>query len=195
MPAQEFTPKYITYEDVLWQLQQKITVGTGEKGTFSVAQLNTLCAQAERKVENDMSERYLIPFQTKSLEAYDQLSDDTKMQIVDLCVVYTCYRILFKFFGSSSNVKGDLYWRVALSDYKAYLTTLLGKNEVGLFESSTLTDLAIDTKKFTGQDALPVAETSDPIKCRNYSVIAGRRLTSPASRRVFNKRVPSDGNS
>lgn len=109
-------PNYITLNDVKVRLANKVRFQDANEtlaessDKMPIALANRLIDEAEGEVEQELSPRYLAPFQHGATGLFKDLPDrPTKNIIRTLCELKAVIRILETDFGSGSAVDGSKY--------------------------------------------------------------------------------------
>lgn len=104
-------PLYTLIEEVKIRLSGKVRVSDEEEdGKMPVKLLRRLIDEAESEVEQDLSVRYEIPFQTVEAQAFSNLPiRPTKENIRILCELKSVVRVLETDFGRGTSVSGEDY--------------------------------------------------------------------------------------
>lgn len=130
---------YTKFEQVRIRLIGKIrfTDNEDEENRMHLALANRLIDEAEGDVEQDLSPRYIAPFQTPEGQPFSQLpSRPTREFIRTLCELKSVIRILETDFGSGSVVDAEKYKAGLEKRYKSMVDKLLqkkGEDQQGWF--------------------------------------------------------------
>src|SRR6185312_5357117 len=101
--------KYIESDVVKSFLETKVSFGVSDD-QISEMELNLLISQAESKVEMELSDQYMIPFQGYEGRTYAQIPSDTTRELISsLCLYRSLYNIMKFYFGKVSNNRGQSY--------------------------------------------------------------------------------------
>lgn len=129
---------YITLEDVRVRLIGKVqfTDVEADENKMNETLAEALIDEAEGSVEQNISPRYMAPFQTDSGGDFSALPDrPTKQYLRTLCTLAACIRILETDFGTGTAVNGDKYKDALQKRYDKMVADLLAKRKDGNEES------------------------------------------------------------
>lgn len=97
-------------------------------GELPNALLIQLIARAETRVEMDLSNRYAVPFRSKTKGVYWNLPDHSRRAIQTAVDLRAVIEILMTDFGRGSSVNGENYYKNAKTTYDEQIDLLLGRN-------------------------------------------------------------------
>lgn len=124
---------YIAAADVKIRLSGKVrfTDDPDDENRFQDTLLDVLIDEAEGAVEQDLSPRYIAPFQTKDGTAFINLPNrPTKQIIKTLCELMACIRVLETDYGKGSTVNAADYTKMLQERYDKMLNDkILHKKE------------------------------------------------------------------
>lgn len=136
--------KYVAANEVKAFLETKVSFGNTEE-QISEVELDIMIRQAESKVEMDLSDQYVIPFQGYNNATFSQIPFETTTQtITNLCLYRSIYNVLKLFFGKTSNNRGDSYVAFIADLYQDILKPLKEKRNTGVFNIPPLAGLLIN---------------------------------------------------
>lgn len=152
--------RYVNAEDVKSFLGSKVSFGV-ELEQISDVELNFLITQAESKVEMDMSDQYVIPFQGYNGLTFWQIASTTTVQIINnLCLYRSIYNVLKLFFGKVGNNRGDSYISFIADMYQDLLKPLKEKRNTGVFNIPPLAGLMLNGNSQRVSPVLPSPQVS-----------------------------------
>lgn len=114
-------PLYCRLQQVKLRLIGKVlfTENDEDENAMSVSLALRLMNEAEGQVEQDLSPRYMAPFQTVNGGSFSQLPERPTQEIIrTLCELQSVIRILETNFGSGSVVNAEKYTRTINKRYQ-----------------------------------------------------------------------------
>lgn len=142
-------PQYIKAADVKIRLLGKVqfTSDPCDENKMQDALLTRLIDEAESEVEQDLSPRYMAPFQTDGGGKFDTLpARPTRDMIRMLCELKAVERVIETDFGRGSSVNGEEYSKKIKERYDANLAKLLEyrQGQFGHFKYPPLPSLRLN---------------------------------------------------
>lgn len=136
--------KYVAADEVKSFLETKVSFGVGEDQVSDV-ELNFLINQAESKLEMELSDQYVIPFQGYNGLTFPEIPFPTTIQIINNLALYrSVYNVLKLFFGKLGNNRGDSYIAFIADMFQDLLQPLKRKRNTGVFDVPPLAGLFIN---------------------------------------------------
>lgn len=152
--------KYVAAADVKSFLESKVSFGVSDT-QISDVELNFLINQAESKIEMEMSDQYVIPFQGYDGIIFDDISSTTTKTIINnLCLYRSIYNVLKLFFGKTGNNKGENYLSFIADIYQDLLQPLKRKRNTGVFDVPPLAGLMLNGNSQRVSPVLPSPQAS-----------------------------------
>lgn len=152
--------KYVAAADVKSFLESKVSFGPSED-QISDMELNFLINQAESKVEMEMSDQYIIPFQGYNGLTFFQIPHSTTIQIINnLCLYRSIYNVLKLFFGKVGNNRGDSYIEFIADMFQDLLQPLKRKRNTGVYDIPPLAGLLLNGNSQRVSPVLPSPQVS-----------------------------------
>lgn len=152
--------KYVDAADVKSFLESKVSFGVSDD-QISDVELNFLINQAESKVEMDMSDQYITPFQGYEGLTFKQIPFSSTIQIINnMCLYRSIYNVLKLFFGKTGNNKGENYLSFVADMYQDLLQPLKRKRNTGVFDIPPLAGLLLNGNSQRVSPVLPSPQTS-----------------------------------
>lgn len=152
--------KYVAAADVKSFLESKVSFGVSDT-QISDVELNFLINQAESKVEMEMSDQYVIPFQGYNGLTFDEIASTTTITIINnLCLYRSIYNVLKLFFGKTGNNKGENYLSFIADMFRDLLQPLKRKRNTGVFDVPPLVGLLLNGNSQRVSPVLPSPQVS-----------------------------------
>lgn len=131
-PIKLFIPLYTTYDNVKVLLANKVQFQFSpdyiQDGELPNALLGQLICRAETRVEQDLSTRYAIPFQSRRTRQYQDLPDHSRRGLQTAVDLRAVIEVLMTDFGRGTHINAELYTRNSEKEYEEYIDLLLGRN-------------------------------------------------------------------
>lgn len=128
-------PIYTTSQSVKVRLANKVQFQEDKSGPIQGELPDELLAQlivdAETAVEQDLRNRYAIPFRSNSHGTWEALPDHSRRAIRTVVDWKAVIMILSTDFGRGSHIDGDNYKKDTAELYEAEITKLLGQDQEG----------------------------------------------------------------
>ena len=121
---------YCNVERVKTYLVSKVSVADEpeDDNVMSTAFLRILMEEAEQEVEQLLSQRYAVPFQTNDGQAFKNLVErPTQGTIRTLCELLSVLRVLETDFGRGSAVSGEEYAKMLQKRFDAMVDRQVGR--------------------------------------------------------------------
>lgn len=169
--------KYISQDVVKSFLETKVSFGS-QDDQISEMELDLLVKQAESKVEMELSDQYVIPFQGYSGLTFDQIPHITTREIIsNLCLYRSLYNVMKFYFGKTSNNRGQNYVDFYADSFNDILEPLKRKRNTGVFDVPPLAGLFINGNS---QRFSPVLPSPQVATCGVSSLIyANTHMNNP----------------
>ncbi len=152
--------RYVSSDDVKASLETKVSFGIQETQVSDV-ELNYLINQAESKVEMELSDQYVIPFQGYNGLTFEQIPHLSTVQIINnLCLYRSLYNVAKLFFGKTSNNRGQSYIDFYADMFQDLLQPLKRKRNTGAFDVPPLAGLFINGNSQRVSPVLPSPQVS-----------------------------------
>ncbi len=152
--------RYVSAEEVKAFLETKVSFGIQETQVSDV-ELNYLINQAESKVEMELSNQYVIPFQGYNGLTFHEIPFASTIQIINnLCLYRSVYNVIKLFFGKTSNNKGQSYLDFIADMFQDLLQPLQRKRNTGVFDIPPLAGLFINGNSQRVSPVLPSPQAS-----------------------------------
>jgi len=147
--------RYISDIEVKTMTESKVSYGPSDS-QISNTELIFLIQQGEAKVELDLSNKYIVPFQGYNNVTFQQLTSEMTVQIIkSLCLYRSIYNVLKLFFGKTGENKGDNYLKFIADLYHDLLDPLQRKRATGVFDLPPLPGLALNANSTWNSPLLP----------------------------------------
>lgn len=177
--------KYVAADEVQAFLETKVSFGNQED-QISEIELNHMIRQAESKVEMEMSDQYIIPFQGYNDIPFALIPYETTTQvIINLCLYRSIYNTLKLFFGKTSNNRGDSYINFISDMYHDLLDPLKRKRNTGVFDIPPLAGLMLNGNSQRVSPVLPSPFSTTIGHSTNSFEYANRRLNDPRATLIW----------
>lgn len=130
-PVKLFIPMYTTYDNVKVLLANKVQFQLDptfiQDGELPNLLLGQLISRAETRVEQDLCNRYMIPFQSVRTRSYSSLPDHSRRGLQTAVDLRSVIEVLMTDFGRGTHINGEAYYKNALEEYSNYIDLLLGR--------------------------------------------------------------------
>lgn len=152
--------KYVSSDEVKSFLETKVSFGNSDD-QVSDMELTFLINQAESKVEMELSDQYVIPFQGYNNLTFQQISNITTIEIINnLCLYRSVYNVIKLFFGKTSNNRGQSYLDFIADMFQDLLQPLKRKRNTGAYDIPPLAGLLINGNSMRLSPVLPSPQVS-----------------------------------
>jgi hypothetical protein len=177
--------KYVAANEVQAFLETKVSFGNSEDQVSEV-ELNLLIRQAESKVEMELSDQYVIPFQGYNNETFLQIPYETTTQVItNLCLYRSVYNVLKLFFGKTSNNRGESYLSFISDMYHDLLDPLKRKRNTGVFDIPPLTGLMLNGNSQRVSPVLPAPQVGLIGNSVNSFEYANKHVNDPRATLIW----------
>jgi hypothetical protein len=147
--------KYIDSSVVKSFLETKVSFGPDDS-QISDIELNMLISQAESKVQLELSNQYIIPFQGYEGRTFHEIVyDETREIISNLCLYRSLYNVCKYYFGKVSNNRGQSYIDFYDDLFKETIEPLKRKRSTGAFDTPPLAGLLLNGNSQRVSPVLP----------------------------------------
>lgn len=153
--------KYVSADEVKSFLETKVSFGNKDDQVSDV-ELSFLISQAESKVEMELSDQYVIPFQGYNGLTFPEIPYPTTIQIINNLALYrSVYNVIKLFFGKTSNNRGQSYLDFIADMFQDLLQPLKRKRNTGAYDIPPLAGLFINGNSMRFSPVLPSPQTSN----------------------------------
>ena len=153
--------KYISSEVVKSFLETKVSFGSRDD-QISDMELNLLITQAESKVEIELSDQYIIPFQGYNGLTFQEIPSSTTKEIINnLCLYRSLYNVMKFYFGKTSNNRGQNYLDFYADSFNDILEPLKRKRKTGVYDTPPLAGLRLNGNSQRVSPVLPSPQVSN----------------------------------
>lgn len=172
--------RYISEKTVKSFTESKVSYGASEN-QISDMELIVMIQQAESKVELDMSNKYIIPFQGYNNVPFAGIASETTQQIIQcLCLYRSVYNVLKLFFGKTGENRGDHYVRYISDEYHDLLEPMQRKRKTGVFDLPPLPGLMLNGNSTYNSPLLPAPIAASIGHSVNTFEFANRHINNPS---------------
>lgn len=184
------SPLYTTVDSVKVRLAGKVqfeSQGGPVDGELPNALLLQLIFDAETEVEQELSSRYKIPFQSKRTGAWGDLPDHSRRAIRQVVDLKALINVLETDFGRGSHIDGSKYSETSRKQYDLMVTKLLGRDQEAANEkidrfrrSPPLADMAMapgNTEADDGHRGMLINTDQSVLGAENY---AAEQINNPS---------------
>lgn len=123
---------YVSVKQIKSRLAGKVSFTDDpetEPDKMSNSLLRTLIEEAEAEVEQDLSPRYFIPFQTIAGGSFSTLPRSTRKMILTLCEIQCILKVLETDYGSGTAINGENYGKNIEKRYSNLLNKLMKRRK------------------------------------------------------------------
>lgn len=171
--------KYVAADEVKSFLESKVSFGSSDDQVSDV-ELNSLIKQAESKLEMELSDQYVIPFQGYNNLTFSEIPFSTTIEIINNLALYrSVYNVLKLFFGKTSNNKGESYISFISDIYQDLLEPLKRKRNTGVYDIPPLQGLFLNGNSQRISPVAPSPQVSGTSV--NTSSYANSHVNNPAT--------------
>lgn len=185
--------RYISEITVKSFTESKVSYGPGEN-QISDMELIVMIQQGESKVEIDMSNKYIIPFQGYNNIPFKDIDSATTLQIIEcLCLYRSVYNVIKLFFGKTGENKGDHYLKYIADLYQDLHQPLQRKRNTGVFDLPPLPGLMLNANSAYSSPLLPAPVPARLGNSVNTFEYANKHLNNPSQSLLwgpYNGRYP-----
>ena len=180
-----YTPKYITVEDVVLELQGKVSFSDEDPQYISTPLVLDKIAKGESLVELEMSRVYMIPFQGFDGTPFADIPDtfySSKQYISTMALLQSCIFIMDSYFGRTEGTRGEAARKNYLSRISELKKGIMDKEDVTYYwKNPPLPGLMLNYDASWANAALP-APANAVIGATDFNKqMIQNKLTNPNS--------------
>lgn len=187
-----YTPLYTTYDNVKVLLANKVqfqlNADSIQDGELPNLLLGQLISRAETRVEQDLSTRYFIPFQSIKTCRYCDLPDHSRRGLQTAVDLRAVVEVLMTDFGRGTHVNAESYYKNSMTEYEGYIDILLGRNREAANSkrdrfrfSPPLTDVKLAFTNRAADDGYKGMIINTDGNCHGAETYAQEQINNPAA--------------
>jgi hypothetical protein len=180
-------PKYIDPYSVKEFLESKVSFGPSDI-QISDGELFAMINQAETKVEIELSDQYVIPFQGYNGVIFSDIDNSSTVETIkNLCLYRAVMNVLRLYFGKTGENKGIEYINNIRDMYNEIMNPLKKKRNTGVFNVPPLPGLLLNGKSQRVSPVLPGPQLSGLCNANSFEY-ANKHMTDPRTNWLYGVR-------